>query len=157
LGAQFVVSNFQFPYFDPLSVRSYGDILAITTAEKTVVMAIIMGGAFLYAFIIGNFSSMVENMTRDQSAFDSKMRGVGELMKFYRSKRALPTSYSHLNLTCKPTLTHVAGLKPCGSSARLARQGQRIGSNICVLSEYICAATSLPPGNTSFHALARGR
>ena len=49
------------------------------------VIGIIMAGAFLYAFIIGNFSSMVENMTHDQSAFDTKMRGVGELMKFYGS------------------------------------------------------------------------
>ena len=71
--------------YPPLAARSYGDILAQTTSEKTVVIGIIMAGAFLYAFIIGNFSSMVENMTHDQSAFDTKMRGVGELMKFYGS------------------------------------------------------------------------
>ena len=73
-------------YFSIVTVSSvgYGDILATTTEEKSMVVSIIILGAFLYAFVIGNFCAMVEEIGHDRHQFDSKMRSVSEMMKFYR-------------------------------------------------------------------------
>eukprot|EP01052_Picozoa_sp_SAG31_P002277 SAG31_NODE_79_length_27235_cov_6.268868_6_plen_782_part_00 len=78
-------------YFAIVTVSSvgYGDISATTQSEQQVIIFIIIAGAFLYAFIIGNFSSMIENMDKDQSDFNTKMRGIGELMHFYKIDREL--------------------------------------------------------------------
>jgi hypothetical protein len=72
-------------YFSIVTVSSvgYGDILATTTEEKSIVVSIIILGAFLYAFVIGNFCAMVEEIGHDRHQFDSKMRSVSEMMKFY--------------------------------------------------------------------------
>ena len=78
-------------YFAIVTMSSvgYGDISATTFHEKRVVYFMIVVGAFLYAFIIGNFSSMIEKMGKDQAAFDTKLRGISELMRFYAVPREL--------------------------------------------------------------------
>ena len=39
-------------------------------------------GAFLYAYIIGAFSSMMASLSFDRQRYDQKMRTVGHYLKF---------------------------------------------------------------------------
>lgn len=66
-----------------MSTVGYGDVLpdgAMIFREKSFAVLLIIVGAFLYAYIIGEFSSIISNIRQDKVAYDSKMRAVGELM-----------------------------------------------------------------------------
>ena len=41
----------------------------------------IITGAFIYAFIIGSFTAMIESLTKDKSEFDMKMRGMMKMLQ----------------------------------------------------------------------------
>ena len=45
--------------------------------------------SFLFAYIIGTFSNMINTLTADNDEFDAKMREVGELMRFHSVPRRL--------------------------------------------------------------------
>jgi hypothetical protein len=65
-----------------LTTVGYGDILPDTKGEKMFVMGVIIFGAFLYAFIIGNFSNLLDNLSQERDDFDCKMRSVNDLMAY---------------------------------------------------------------------------
>ena len=44
-------------------------------------------GAFIYAFVIGSFSSMIDTIGMDKKEFDAKMRGVIQMLQFYDTPR----------------------------------------------------------------------
>jgi hypothetical protein len=69
-------------YFSLVTVTTvgYGDVLPDTYEEKMFVVFAIMLGAFLYAFIIGDFSTLIANMSQERSEFDSHMRHVNNLL-----------------------------------------------------------------------------
>ena len=69
-------------YFSLVTVTTvgYGDVLPDTHEEKMFVVFAIMLGAFLYAFIIGDFSTLIANMSQERSEFDSLMRHVNNLL-----------------------------------------------------------------------------
>ena len=46
-------------------------------------------GAFVYAFVIGSFTSMIDNLTKDKSDFDTKMRGVMKMLHTFEVKKDL--------------------------------------------------------------------
>jgi hypothetical protein len=45
------------------------------------VLAIVVG-AFLYAYIIGDFSNLLANLSKERSDFDEKMRAVNDLLAY---------------------------------------------------------------------------
>eukprot|EP01050_Picozoa_sp_SAG11_P009571 SAG11_NODE_910_length_6585_cov_7.205520_6_plen_103_part_00 len=57
-------------------------VLFRTPGEKRFVVLAIMIGAFLYAYVIGDFSNLLANLSKDRSDFDDKMRSVNDLMTF---------------------------------------------------------------------------
>ena len=60
----------------------YGDILPASQGEKQFVMGCIVLGAFLYAYIIGDFSNLLKNLSQDRDEFDAKMRSVNDLLAY---------------------------------------------------------------------------
>eukprot|EP01048_Picozoa_sp_COSAG05_P010477 COSAG05_NODE_925_length_6575_cov_68.709320_2_plen_893_part_00 len=71
-------------YFSLVTVSSvgYGDILPATPGEKKFVVFAILVGAFMYAYIIGEFTDLISNLKKDKSLFDAKMRAVNDLMAY---------------------------------------------------------------------------
>ena len=50
--------------------------------EKIYIIFVIFVGSFVYAYIIGTFSSTLANMSQDSNAYAAKMRGVTTLMQY---------------------------------------------------------------------------
>eukprot|EP01047_Picozoa_sp_COSAG01_P028872 COSAG01_NODE_1957_length_8805_cov_22.976344_4_plen_532_part_00 len=71
-------------YFSLVTVTTvgYGDILPETDGEKRFVVTAIMLGAFLYAYIIGDFSNLLSNLSQERDIFDAKMRSVNDLLAY---------------------------------------------------------------------------
>jgi hypothetical protein len=71
-------------YFAIVTVTGvgYGDILPETGEEKKFVVGAIMFGAFLYAYIIGDFSNLLKNLSQERDKFDEKMRSVNDLLGY---------------------------------------------------------------------------
>ena len=65
-----------------LATVGYGDISPVTTEEKDFVVGTIMLGAFMYAYIIGEFSDLIANIKKEKSKFDAKMRSVNDLLAY---------------------------------------------------------------------------
>jgi CRP-like cAMP-binding protein len=68
-----------------LSTVGYGDISPDTPLEKKFVVFSIMVGAFMYAYIIGEFSDLISNIKKEKSLFDAKMRSVNDLLAYIDS------------------------------------------------------------------------
>jgi hypothetical protein len=65
-----------------LSTVGFGDITPSTPIEKEFVVMAILVGAFMYAYIIGEFSDLIQNLKREKSKFDAKMRSVNDLLAY---------------------------------------------------------------------------
>lgn len=65
-----------------IATVGYGDILPDTPGEKEFVILCITTGAFVYAYIIGDFSMLITNLSRDHSNYDAKMRSVNDLLAY---------------------------------------------------------------------------
>ena len=65
-----------------MSSVGYGDVLPLTTAERTVAIFVMVLGAFLYAYIIGAFSTIMAHNDYDKSRYDTKIRQVVTWLKF---------------------------------------------------------------------------
>eukprot|EP01048_Picozoa_sp_COSAG05_P020755 COSAG05_NODE_3620_length_1955_cov_4.852970_1_plen_437_part_10 len=78
-------------YFAIVSISTvgYGDINPTTPDEKRFVIGAIMLGAFMYAYIIGNFSNLLLNMQREKSEFDAKMRSINDMLGFIDATEGL--------------------------------------------------------------------
>eukprot|EP01052_Picozoa_sp_SAG31_P007237 SAG31_NODE_343_length_17426_cov_35.294443_5_plen_103_part_00 len=70
-------------YFALVTMTSvgYGDMLSKTNAERSLNILMIITGGFVYAFIVGSFGQMVDQMNHDVAQFDKKMRSVSALLK----------------------------------------------------------------------------
>lgn len=62
-----------------------GDILPTTTNERLSSVGVIALGAFLYAYIIGSFSTIMSTLQYDRARYDTKMRTVGNYLRFVGS------------------------------------------------------------------------
>ena len=62
--------------------RCSGDILPTTTRERLASVGVITVGAFLYAFIIGSFSTVMATLQYDRARYDTKMRTVTNYLRF---------------------------------------------------------------------------
>lgn len=71
-------------YFSLVTVTTvgYGDILPDTPAEKQFVILCIITGAFLYAYVIGDFTLLLTNLSQERDEYDSKMRSVNDLLSY---------------------------------------------------------------------------
>lgn len=71
-------------YFSLVTVTTvgYGDILPDTPAEKQFVILCIVTGAFLYAYVIGDFTLLLANLSQERDEYDSKMRSVNDLLSY---------------------------------------------------------------------------
>ena len=67
-----------------LFVSCSGDITPQTTGERVLSVTMMAFGGFLYAFIIGSFGSMVDQIHHDVAGFDMKMRSISALLKVCR-------------------------------------------------------------------------
>ena len=65
-----------------LTTVGYGDILPDTPGEKQFVMICIVFGAFLYAYIIGDFSNLLSNLSHERDEYDTKMRSMNDLLAY---------------------------------------------------------------------------
>eukprot|EP01043_Picozoa_sp_COSAG02_P074130 COSAG02_NODE_14703_length_1245_cov_1.256545_1_plen_115_part_10 len=57
-----------------MSSVGYGDVLPVTNTERTVSIFVIVLGTFLYAYIIGAFSTIMAHNDYDKARYDTKMR-----------------------------------------------------------------------------------
>ena len=71
-------------YFAIVTIATvgYGDIMPDTPGEKEFVIFCITLGAFVYAYIIGDFSLLITNLQREKSDFDAKMRQVNDYLGY---------------------------------------------------------------------------
>lgn len=60
----------------------YGDVLPITTTERTVAIGVMVSGTFMYAYIIGAFSTIMAHNGYDKARYDTKIRQVSGWLKF---------------------------------------------------------------------------
>jgi hypothetical protein len=65
-----------------ISTVGYGDISPSTPLEKRFVIGAIVVGAFMYAYIIGDFSNLIVNMGREKANFDAKMRSINGMLGY---------------------------------------------------------------------------
>jgi hypothetical protein len=65
-----------------MSSVGYGDVLPVTNTERTVSIFVIVLGTFLYAYIIGAFSTIMAHNDYDKARYDTKMRQVMQWLKF---------------------------------------------------------------------------
>jgi hypothetical protein len=65
-----------------MSSVGYGDVLPTTTNEREIGVIVITIGAFLYAYIIGAFSTIMAALDHDSARYDTKMRTVANYLKF---------------------------------------------------------------------------
>ena len=66
-----------------MSTVGYGDILPVHQSERIFSCCVILLGAFVWAYIIGAFSSTLNNLDRDKAKYDEYMRGIKALMRFH--------------------------------------------------------------------------
>ena len=67
-----------------MSSVGYGDVLPTTTSERELGVIVITIGAFLYAYIIGAFSTIMAALSYDSARYDTKMRTVANYLKFLK-------------------------------------------------------------------------
>ena len=66
-----------------MSSVGYGDLLPTTTNEREICVFVITIGAFLYAYIIGAFSTIMAALDYDNARYDTKMRTVASHLKHF--------------------------------------------------------------------------
>ena len=66
-----------------MSTVGYGEILPFNTTERIFACWVIMVGAFVWAYIVGSFSSTLANMDRDKAKYDEEMRSIKAMMSFH--------------------------------------------------------------------------
>ena len=69
-----------------LTTIGYGDIIPHLNYEYVFVILVMLTGAFMYAFIIGNIVSLINNLDARKSAFRLKLENI----KLYLKQRSVP-------------------------------------------------------------------
>jgi hypothetical protein len=64
-------------------------VLPVTTNERAFSIFCIVLGAFMYAYIIGAFSTIMSTMNHDTSQYDMKMRQVTTYLRFINAEPSL--------------------------------------------------------------------
>lgn len=66
-----------------MSTVGFGDILPYNTGERVFCCLVIVTGTFVWAYIVGSFSSTLQNMDRDKNKYDEEMRSIKAMMRFH--------------------------------------------------------------------------
>jgi len=66
-----------------MSTVGFGDILPYNSEERIFCSWVIMLGTFVWAYIVGSFSSTLQNLDRDKNKFDEEMRSIKAMMRFH--------------------------------------------------------------------------
>jgi hypothetical protein len=74
-----------------MSSVGYGDLLPTTTDERTATIGVIVIGAFMYAYIIGSFSTIMSTMSYDSYRYDMKLRQINSYLDFIGADAELIT------------------------------------------------------------------
>ena len=78
-----------------MSSVGYGDMLPVTTGERMMSILVIIFGTFVWAYIIGSFSTTLAIMSEDKAKYEGKMRGTAELLKFLQVDEQMMTAINH--------------------------------------------------------------
>ena len=66
-----------------MSTVGFGDILPYNSVERIFACSVIVLGTFVWAYIVGSFSSTLQNMDRDKNKYDEEMRSIKAMMRFH--------------------------------------------------------------------------
>lgn len=90
-GNQYTHIYFDAAYFilTTMSTVGFGDVLPYNSAERIFCCFVIMLGTFVWAYIVGSFSSTLQNMDRDKNKFDEQMRSIKAMMRFHEVPEGL--------------------------------------------------------------------
>ena len=66
-----------------MSTVGFGDILPHNAIERLFCCWVILLGTFVWAYIVGAFSSTLQNMDRDKNHYDEEMRSIKAMMRFH--------------------------------------------------------------------------
>ena len=67
-----------------MSTVGFGDILPYNSIERVFTCWVIVLGTFVWAYIVGSFSSTLQNMDRDKNKYDEEMRSIKAMMRFHQ-------------------------------------------------------------------------
>ena len=67
-----------------MSTVGFGDILPYNSTERVFTCCVIVLGTFVWAYIVGSFSSTLQNMDRDKNKYDEEMRSIKAMMRFHQ-------------------------------------------------------------------------
>ena len=77
----------------------------------------IMLGAFLFAYIIGSFSSILQNLSMETNIFEAKMRSVGDFLSHISADPELTSTVSYLLESPCATSSEITCLDCCRFNA----------------------------------------
>ena len=66
-----------------MSTVGFGDITPYNTYERVFTCFTILTGAFLWAYIVGSFSSSLANIDRDKARYEEEMRKIKAMLRFH--------------------------------------------------------------------------
>ena len=85
-GARFQTAYIDAAYWvlTTMSTVGFGDILPYNSSERIFTCCVIVLGTFVWAYIVGSFSSALQNMDRDKNKYDEEMRSIKAMMRFHQ-------------------------------------------------------------------------
>lgn len=81
--------------FTTLTTVGYGDVSAHTDRERVFALFVIMAGAVVFAMIVGQMSTLAQDMNAAQRAHVKKMAQVDAFLKHHNLPRGLRTDVRH--------------------------------------------------------------
>ena len=72
-----------------------------------------MLGAFLFAYIIGSFSSILQNLSMETNIFEAKMRSVGDFLSHINADPELSSTVSYLLASSCAAFSEISCLDCC--------------------------------------------
>eukprot|EP01029_Cantina_marsupialis_P017203 TRINITY_DN3860_c0_g1_i2.p1 TRINITY_DN3860_c0_g1~~TRINITY_DN3860_c0_g1_i2.p1 ORF type:complete len:501 (+),score=91.30 TRINITY_DN3860_c0_g1_i2:108-1610(+) len=72
-----------------MTTIGYGDLTPVTSIERVYVMINMLFGAFLFAWVVGNMTSIVSNLDTRSRIYRQKMDALGVYMKYRRLPKHL--------------------------------------------------------------------
>eukprot|EP00736_Rhodelphis_marinus_P006792 Rmarinus@m.16227 len=68
--------------FMTMTTVGYGDLVPQQNSERVVAIILMSIGSMLFAYIVGNISSLVQNLNQAQTVYNRKMESLQQFMKY---------------------------------------------------------------------------